>query len=146
MKVRRKILLKGSFFLILLLNTLLVKSQENIHKIRLIQDDRLEMLEQNASKIATNRPQRNYTKPTKQTKTRGYRIQIYSGNSRAEADDIRLKFMSSYPQSPCYIQFLSPYYKVRVGDYTSNDEANKQLKYFKRVYPMAFIVSSYISP
>ncbi len=116
-------------------------------KIKLIQDERLELLEINANRIDPKPHSiREYQKPTKQEMQRGYRVQIYSGNSREEAENIRLKFMSLYPEGSCYIQFLSPYYKVRVGDYHSDQEANKNLKTIKRAYPMAFIVSSYITP
>ncbi len=76
--------------------------------------------------------------------TRGYRIQIYSGNSRSEAENIRLNYMGVNPGVQCYIEFISPYYKVRIGNYLTDAEANKDLRKIKQSYPMAFIVSSYI--
>lgn len=113
-------------------------------KIRVIQDKRMEVLESNYKKIS-----REAKSPTQQIRdrqtVRGYRIQIYSGNDRAKATDVRIKFMGSYPKTPCYLQYLSPYYKVRVGDFTSSQEASKQLKYFQRVYPSALVVPSYIN-
>ncbi len=117
-------------------------------RIRLIQDARLVQLEKNANKLSEKNFKQNTETTVEQSNqaVRGYRIQIYSGNDRNYANDVRLKFMTSYPQTACYIQFLSPYFKVRVGDYTSSAEANKQLKYFKRVYPSAFVISAYVNP
>ncbi len=132
-------------FFILLVYSGGIQAQTVNSKIRLIQDERLDLLEKNATKLKPEEQAlREYSRPT--ANTRGYRIQIYSGSSRAEADDIRLRFMTAHSAVPCYIQFLSPYYKVRVGDYLSDQEANKELKTIKRAYPMSFVVSSYINP
>ncbi len=114
-------------------------------KVRRIQDPKLDLLESQYSRIQRNTPSRSSDAPIARS-AKGYRIQIYSGNDRNYANDMRLKFMSSYPQTPCYIQFLSPYYKVRVGDYTSSAEANKKLSYFKRVYSTAFVVPTTVNP
>lgn len=141
--------MKYILFIFLISSTFITHAQEQAEKntnskIRLIQDSRLEVLESNYKKIRRESSRPRQEIQSNQT-IRGYRIQIYSGNDRAKASDIRIKFMGSYPNTPCYLQFLSPYYKIRVGDYENSQEASKKLKYFQRVYPSALVVPSYIN-
>ncbi len=117
-----------------------------VSKIQIIQDARLVILEENPSELSTKAPTKKRQPSTPSPKkVRGYRIQIYSGNDREYADDIRQKFKYSYPQIPCYIEFISPYYKVRVGDFATAAEAEKKANYLKRVYTSAYVVTSYIN-
>jgi SPOR domain len=74
----------------------------------------------------------------------GYRIQIYNGNNKEDANKIRAEFYSNYPSMRCYLTYQQPYYKVRVGDYQDQGSAKVDLKKMARTYPSSFLVPDQI--
>jgi hypothetical protein len=79
----------------------------------------------------------------------GYRIQIYNNNSRNardESSNIRVTFMSRYPDVISYQLYAEPgYFRVRVGDFRTKAEAIKLLQRISRDFPSAYIVPDIIS-
>ena len=79
----------------------------------------------------------------------GYRIQIYSNNSRnarEESNKARANFMSKYPDVVSYPLYAEPgYFKVRVGDFRTKAEAVKLFQRVSRDFPGAYIVPDIIS-
>jgi hypothetical protein len=69
----------------------------------------------------------------------GFRIQIYSGNN-AGAQQARSQFMTAYPTLDVYTLYERPLFKVRVGNYLSEKEAEKFCKELKIKFPSAFVV------
>ena len=53
----------------------------------------------------------------------GYRIQIFSGNSKEEANKVKSDFYSKFPAMRCYLTYQQPYYKLRIGDYDDQESA-----------------------
>lgn len=53
----------------------------------------------------------------------GFRVQIISTNKRNEANDIKARVMQLYPDYRTYMDYQAPYFKVRVGDFKSREEA-----------------------
>lgn len=49
----------------------------------------------------------------------GYRIQIYFGNDKNDAEKIARKFKNLYPdyRKETYLRYYQPYWRVRVGNY-----------------------------
>lgn len=73
----------------------------------------------------------------------GFRIQIaaYSGvNSKSQAEYARNSFNGIFPYTKSYLTYNEPYFKVRVGDYTTRLEAYKALESIKLSFPGAYIV------
>jgi len=70
---------------------------------------------------------------------RGYRIQIYSGSQKQTAKDEAYarerKFKSRFPEYSTYISFNSPFWKLRVGDFTDRNEAEDALNEIKKGCP-----------
>ena len=68
----------------------------------------------------------------------GYRVQIYSSNrqqtAKSEALDLESKLKDKLNQS-LYVQYLPPFWKVRVGDFRTYDEAKEYKKLFVQQYP-----------
>jgi len=61
----------------------------------------------------------------------GYRIQVYSGTARAQADRVYSQFLArenDLKQTP-YKEFIAPNFVVRVGDFMNKEEATL---FFKR--------------
>jgi len=56
---------------------------------------------------------------------RGYRIQIYQGSNRMNANNLKAKFILSYPDIPIYMIYQQPYFKLRVGDFRNRLESLK---------------------
>ena len=63
----------------------------------------------------------NYPKPI----IKGYRVQIYSGSNRVDANKVKSDFLANYMGEKIYFDYKQPYYKVRVGDYRTKLEAQK---------------------
>jgi hypothetical protein len=74
----------------------------------------------------------------------GYRIQIYNGNNKDDANKIRTEFYSNFPTFRCYLTYQQPYYKVRVGDYQDQASAKTDLKKMAKNYPSSFLVPDQI--
>ena len=56
-------------------------------------------------------------------KVRGFRVQIYNGNDRKKASQIKLDFMRSFPGVRSYLVYNNPQFRVRVGDFRSRKDA-----------------------
>jgi len=68
----------------------------------------------------------------------GYRVQVYSSNqqqtAKAEALELETRLKAKVSQT-VYVQYLPPFWKVRLGDFRSYDEANEYKKIFKEQFP-----------
>lgn len=53
----------------------------------------------------------------------GFRVQVITTNKRNEAYEAKARVMQSYPEYRSYIDFQAPYFKVRIGDFKSREEA-----------------------
>jgi len=70
----------------------------------------------------------------------GYRVQIFFGGQRTDANQIKNEFSRMYPLVNAYISYQQPNFKVRVGDFKTRLEAMKFLKQIHPLYTTAFIV------
>jgi biotin carboxyl carrier protein len=75
----------------------------------------------------------------------GYRVQLYSGNDRTQANQIKDKIYSNYPGINVYISYIQPSFKVKVGDFTDRLEALKLYAKIKNDFPIALIVQEQIN-
>lgn len=68
----------------------------------------------------------------------GYRVQIYSSNqqqtAKAEALELEAKLKDKLTTT-VYVQYLTPFWKVRLGDFRTYDEAKEYKKLFVQQYP-----------
>ncbi|MFB6455426.1 SPOR domain-containing protein [Chitinophaga sp. Hz27] len=55
----------------------------------------------------------------------GFRVQVISTNKRADANEAKQRVMQLYPDVRTYMEFQAPYFKVRVGDYKTREEAGE---------------------
>ncbi|MBO6621262.1 MAG: SPOR domain-containing protein [Balneola sp.] len=84
--------------------------------------------------------------------TKGYRIQVYSGQNVFEADTMASRFrawsdttITGY-QAETYTFFKTPYYRVHVGDFHSRDRALSFSKLVKRFFRDAWVVYDSVNP
>ena len=68
----------------------------------------------------------------------GYRVQIYSSNqqqtAKAEALELETKLKDKVNQT-IYVQYLPPFWKVRLGDFRSYEDAKEYKKLFVEQFP-----------
>ena len=76
----------------------------------------------------------------------GYRVQIYSSNqqqtAKSEALELEQKLRNGISQS-IYVQYLPPFWKVRIGDFRTYEEAKEYKKEFVTQFP-ALMGDTYI--
>ena len=76
----------------------------------------------------------------------GYRVQSYSSNqqqtAKAEALELEARLKDKVNQT-IYVQYLPPFWKVRLGDFRSYDDAREYKKIFVEQYP-AMMGDTYI--
>ncbi len=72
------------------------------------------------------------------TEVMGYRIQVFSSNrqpgAKEEAIELQKKLTRTLPVT-IYIQYISPFWKVRAGDFLTRDEANLFMSLLLSKYP-----------
>jgi hypothetical protein len=112
--------------LFILLSTLF-NAQTNGKGIVIVKDKKIDALIQNKSNV-------------KRINTTGYRVQVYFSTNKNELNDVRLKFIKSYPRVETYITYDAPNYFLRVGDYADRNDAERFKKEIFREFPDNFIV------
>jgi hypothetical protein len=78
----------------------------------------------------------------------GFRIRIYfdlGQKSRKQSEDVSFEFMQNYPGISVYRSYVSPYYKVSVGDFRTRDNALKLYNQLLKDYPKAFIIAEWVN-
>ncbi|WP_118974871.1 SPOR domain-containing protein [Taibaiella koreensis] len=106
--------MKYLFFLLLLGCTLGVAAQESdTGYVTVHADPRLALVVNKPAN--TNRPFIG--------KVRGFRVQIYNGNDRKKASQVKLDFMRSFPGIRSYLVYNNPQFRVRVGDFRGRKDA-----------------------
>ena len=76
---------------------------------------------------------------------KGYRVQIFLGD-RAEAQEARSAFLRKHPDTPAYLSYLAPNFRVRVGDLRDRREAERLRSTLRADHPGCYIVPDRIEP
>ncbi|MDO9152110.1 MAG: SPOR domain-containing protein [Paludibacter sp.] len=96
---------------------------------------------------------RNYTGSQNMTLGSGYRVQVFSSNTqrtaKSEAFKIEKDIRELYPEYPVYVNYTSPFWKVRVGDFSSLEQAhtfrNELIKSFPHLKSETYTVKDQIN-
>ncbi|TCO04967.1 SPOR domain-containing protein [Natronoflexus pectinivorans] len=73
----------------------------------------------------------------------GYRIQLYSGTgaqARQEAQEVRTKLLSQFPDERVLVEYNAPFWRVRVGSFRHKHEALPLLKNVRGIFPNSYVV------
>ena len=70
----------------------------------------------------------------------GFRIQIFASTDRRQVESGQSTFASRYPTTFVTWQQAKPYYRLRVGAFSSRSDATRFLQNIRRDYPDAYIV------
>lgn len=71
---------------------------------------------------------------------KGYRVKIHFGTDKAQAYEVKKKFMELYPNVSAYVKYDQPNFNVRVGDFRTKLEAYKFFKMIQSEFTSAFLV------
>ena len=74
---------------------------------------------------------------------KGYRIQILkaSGNNAVDIiENSKLEFLEKHENTPIYLTFAEPDYRVRIGDFRTRLEAESFLQKIIKEYPGAWVI------
>jgi len=77
----------------------------------------------------------------------GFRVEIFFSSDFDAKEKALMKkreFLSVYPDNIVHVKYVSPNFRVRVGDFRTKNEALKLYKEIKGTYPLAFIVTDEI--
>ncbi|MDE6288244.1 MAG: SPOR domain-containing protein [Muribaculaceae bacterium] len=69
----------------------------------------------------------------------GYRVQVFDDNNvntaKQEAQSRRQLIQSRFPELRTYVQFNSPYWRVKVGDFKTRSEAETTMLAIRQAFP-----------
>lgn len=72
-------------------------------------------------------------------KIQGYRTQVFSGNnqraSKDEAFNKEREIKELFPDVPTYVSYNAPFWKLRVGDFRSHEEAYHMMRQLMAAFP-----------
>lgn len=83
-------------------------------------------------------------RPASDLRVKGYRIQIYTGNSGEKANDMRAASLGLYPDWCVYKDFTVSF-SVKVGDFKDRLEAHEAFMRLRKHFPRALLVNDYIN-
>src|SRR4051812_4198802 len=76
---------------------------------------------------------------------RGFRLLVINTNNRDEAIAAKTKVYTYFPELKAYLQYQSPYFKLRAGNFKTRDEAERYRKQMNAMFPRGvFIVNDVI--
>ena len=138
------------FIALLLVSSVVVNAQQRKAIIDDLQSvkqgqGRVMVFEDNAIKgvlgrsMAPNRTVYSGSAGEQYVKMRGFKIQAFSGNnqrtSKNEASSKQQLINQAYPEHETVVTFDSPFWRLRVGNFRSRDEANEVLNQMKSTFP-----------
>lgn len=77
----------------------------------------------------------------------GFRVEIFFSSAldaRQKALAVKSAFLREYPETSVYVMYVSPDFKVRVGNFRTKNEALYMMKAIQGKFPKAFIVPDLI--
>ena len=71
---------------------------------------------------------------------KGFRVQVISTRDRVKALNTKAELLTRFPEEKCYTLFQSPYFKVRIGNFITKEDAETFRKSLSRLYPEGVFV------
>ena len=87
-------------------------------KVTITKDDRIDLFGEMLAAYNENN-----TKNLRASK--GYRLMLLSTSDRNKAMEVRSRLLQQFPDQKVYMAFQSPFIKLKFGNFTERDEADK---------------------
>lgn len=71
----------------------------------------------------------------------GFRIQIYVGNERLQAENAKMQINQNFPELAPYLSYNQPTYKLKVGDFMRRTDAERYHTQIKQLLGSAMLVA-----
>lgn len=71
---------------------------------------------------------------------RGYRVLVVNTNKRDEAIAAKTKVYTNFPELKAYLVYQSPYFKLKVGNFRTREEAQQYQKSLGYYFPKGVFV------
>jgi hypothetical protein len=101
----------------------------NVSNVIIHKDPRLDVL---SSKQAEINKRANYYSTTIRS---GYRLQVINTQNRDEANNVKAEMLRRFPEEKAYLLYQSPTFKVRVGNFITQKDAQPLRKLISNLYP-----------
>ena len=75
----------------------------------------------------------------------GWRVQLMFKTKKKEIQQLKIAFIKLYPEIPSYLEYDTPYYRVRVGNCRTKLEAIKIQRQISQHFPGAYPVPEIIN-
>ena len=75
----------------------------------------------------------------------GWRVQLMFKAKKEEITQLKIAFIKLYPEIPAYLEYNTPYYRVRVGNCRTKLEAIKIKDLISKKFPGAYPVPEIIN-
>jgi hypothetical protein len=111
---------------------------QNTTSVAVKKDPRIDMLIKKQMQIneATTRGAR--------SSAQGFRIQVINTNDRNKAIAVKTKVYELYPDLKAYLLYQAPYFRLRVGNFKTQDEAASYQKKLAKHFDNTLIVRDVI--
>lgn len=112
--------------------------QDSASQVNIIQPEELNnrlMRHEHSTAVDSGEPRRGGA----MTKLVGYRIQVFmDNNQRTAKNEAQIKernITSRFPQIGTYLSYTPPYWRLRVGDFRTREEAVEMMSQIKKEFP-----------
>ena len=70
----------------------------------------------------------------------GFRIQLYIGNERIQAENAKMQINQNFPELAPYLSYNQPTYKLKVGDFMRRIDAERYYSQIKQLIASAMLI------
>lgn len=120
--------MKKLLFLSALVCTLTASAQTDTGQVVVHKDPRIALLVKKQVQINEE------TTRSSRRNVPGYRIQVMNTTDRNAALDAKTRAYQLYPDLKAYLLYQSPYYRIRIGNFKTKDEADDYIKELTRSF------------
>ncbi len=101
---------------------------DSIGSIKIKRDPRIELLSAKQSEINRRAAMMNITR------ARGFRIQVVNTQNRDEANSVKAEMLRRFPEHKTYLLYKAPNFRVRVGNFLTQKDAEATRKMIMSLY------------
>ena len=129
--MRKLKLILTIFFLFVFLN---VNAQSDSGSVVVFKDARIDLLVK--KQIAINEET---TRDSRRT-ANGFRILVINSNDRNKVFAAKAKIYQNYPELKPYLMYQPPFYKLKVGNFRTREEAEEYQRALSRDFPTGLYI------
>ena len=126
--------MKIFFFVLVLFASLKLSAQTDSAGIVVNKDPRIDMLVKKQIDINEET-----TRDTRRTAP-GFRIQVINSNDRNKVFAVKAKIYQLYPELKPYLMYQPPFYKLKVGNFKTKEEAEEYRQELSRQFPTGLYI------